>query len=55
MELAKITVYFKNRSLIKLLLDTIPWKSFYEEKFDFFNSGLAKFQGLWNIPVSIPE
>jgi hypothetical protein len=37
MELAKIAVYFKNRSPIKLLLDTTPWESFHEEKSDFFN------------------
>jgi hypothetical protein len=37
MKLIKITVYFKNRSSIKLLLDTIPWELFYEEKSNFFN------------------
>jgi hypothetical protein len=37
MELAKITVYFKNRSSTKSLLDTIPWESFYREKSDLFN------------------
>jgi hypothetical protein len=35
--LAKITIYLKNLSPIKLLLDTIPWKSFYREKSDFSN------------------
>jgi hypothetical protein len=37
MELAKTAVYFKNRSLIKLLLDTIPWELLYKEKSDFSN------------------
>jgi hypothetical protein len=37
MELAKIAVYFKNRSPIKLLLDTTPWESFYKEKSDLSN------------------
>jgi hypothetical protein len=37
MELIKTAVYLKNRSLIKLLLDTIPWELFYKEKSDFFN------------------
>jgi hypothetical protein len=37
MELVKIAVYFKNRSLTKSLLNTTPWKSFYKEKSDFFN------------------
>jgi hypothetical protein len=37
MELIKIIVYFKNRSLIKLLLDTISWESFHKEKFNFSN------------------
>jgi chromosomal replication initiation ATPase DnaA len=37
MELVKITVYFKNRSLTKLLLDTILWESLHEEKSDFSN------------------
>jgi hypothetical protein len=36
-ELAKIAVYFKNRSSIKLLLDTTPWESFYREKSNFSN------------------
>jgi hypothetical protein len=37
MELIKTAVYLKNRSLIKLLLDTTSWKSFHKEKSDFFN------------------
>jgi hypothetical protein len=37
MELAKTAIYFKNRSPIKLLLNTIPWESFHKEKSDFFN------------------
>jgi hypothetical protein len=37
MELAKITVYLKNRSSTKSLLDTAPWKSFHKKKSDFFN------------------
>jgi hypothetical protein len=32
MELVKTAIYFKNRSLIKLLLDTTPWESFYRKK-----------------------
>jgi hypothetical protein len=37
MELAKIIVYFKNRSPIKSLLDTIPWESLYRKKSNLFN------------------
>jgi hypothetical protein len=37
MKLVKTVVYFKNRSLIKLLLDTISWESFYKKKSDFSN------------------
>jgi hypothetical protein len=37
MELAKIIIYFKNRSPIKLLFDTILWKSLYKKKSDLFN------------------
>jgi hypothetical protein len=37
MELIKITIYFKNRSPIKLLLNTTTWESFYREKSDFSN------------------
>jgi hypothetical protein len=37
MELAKTAIYLKNRSPIKSLLDTTPWKSLYREKSDFFN------------------
>jgi hypothetical protein len=41
MELAKITVYFKNRSSIKLLLNTTSWESL-EEKSDFSNFRIIK-------------
>jgi hypothetical protein len=37
MELAKTTVYFKNRSPIKLLLNTIFWKSLHEKKSNLSN------------------
>jgi hypothetical protein len=37
MELIKIVIYFKNRSSIKLLLDTTSWKSFHKEKSDLSN------------------
>jgi hypothetical protein len=37
MKLIKTTIYFKNRSSIKLLLDTIPWESLYRKKPNFFN------------------
>jgi hypothetical protein len=37
MKLAKIAIYLKNRSPIKSLLDTTPWKSFYKEKPNFSN------------------
>jgi hypothetical protein len=37
MELIKITVYLKNRSPIKSLLNTNPWESLYEEKSDLSN------------------
>jgi hypothetical protein len=37
MELAKITIYFKNRSPIKSLLNTTPWESLYKEKSDLSN------------------
>jgi hypothetical protein len=37
MELIKITIYFKNRSSIKSLLDTTSWKSFYKKKSDLSN------------------
>jgi hypothetical protein len=36
-ELIKTAVYFKNRSPIKPLLDTISWKSLHKEKSDLFN------------------
>jgi hypothetical protein len=42
MELVKIAVYLKNRSLTKLLLDTTPWKSLHEEKSDFSNFRIIK-------------
>jgi hypothetical protein len=37
MELIKTAVYLKNRSLIKSLLDTIPWESLYRKKSDLSN------------------
>jgi hypothetical protein len=37
MKLIKIIIYLKNRSPIKLLLNTTPWKSLYREKSDVFN------------------
>jgi hypothetical protein len=37
MELVKTAVYFKNRSSIKSLLNTISWESFYKEKSDLSN------------------
>jgi hypothetical protein len=37
MELVKTAVYLKNRSPIKLLLDTIFWELLYKEKSDFSN------------------
>jgi hypothetical protein len=37
MELIKTTVYLKNRSSTKSLLNTTSWKSFYKEKPNFFN------------------
>jgi hypothetical protein len=42
MELVKIAVYFKNRSPIKLLLDTTPWESLYKEKSDLSNLRIIK-------------
>jgi hypothetical protein len=42
MELIKITVYLKNRSPIKLLLDTTPWKSLYGEKSNLSNFRIIK-------------
>jgi hypothetical protein len=37
MKLIKTTIYFKNRSPIKLLLDTTPWESLYKEKSNLSN------------------
>jgi hypothetical protein len=37
MKLVKTIIYFKNRFLIKSLLNTTFWESLYEEKSDFFN------------------
>jgi hypothetical protein len=37
MELVKTAIYFKNRSSIKLLLNTTSWKSLYREKSDLSN------------------
>jgi hypothetical protein len=42
MELAKTVIYFKNRSSTKLLLDTIFWESFHQEKSDFSNFRIIK-------------
>jgi hypothetical protein len=42
MEFIKIVIYLKNRSPIKLLLDTISWESFYKEKSDLFNFRIIK-------------
>jgi hypothetical protein len=42
MKLIKITIYFKNRSLTKSLLDTTPWKSLHEKKSDFSNFRIIK-------------
>jgi hypothetical protein len=54
MELIKITVYFKNRSLTKLLLDTTSWELFYREKSDFFNLRIIRlFVYYYNIEIEI--
>jgi hypothetical protein len=54
MELIKITVYFKNRSPINLLLNTTPWESFYEEKSDFSNLRIIRlFVYCYNIETEI--
>jgi hypothetical protein len=37
MELVKITIYFKNRSSTKLLLNTISWESLHKEKSNISN------------------
>jgi hypothetical protein len=37
MKLAKIIIYFKNRSPTKPLLNITPWESFYREKSDLSN------------------
>jgi hypothetical protein len=42
MKLVKTAIYFKNRSPIKSLLDTIPWESLYKEKSDFSNFRIIK-------------
>jgi hypothetical protein len=42
MKLTKTTVYFKNRSPTKPLLNTTPWKSFYKKKSDFSNLRIIK-------------
>jgi hypothetical protein len=52
MELIKIAVYFKNRFPIKLLLDTIPWESLYEEKSNFSNFRIIKsFVYCYNVEI----
>jgi hypothetical protein len=54
MELIKIIIYFKNRSLIKLLLDTISWESLYKKKFDFSNFRIIKsFVYCYDIEIKI--
>jgi hypothetical protein len=35
MKLVKIVIYLKNRSSIKLLLDTTPWESLYKKNLIF--------------------
>jgi hypothetical protein len=42
MELAKITIYFKNRFPIKSLLNTTPWESLHREKSDLSNLRIIK-------------
>jgi hypothetical protein len=42
MKLVKTVIYLKNRSSIKLLLDTTSWKSFYEKKSDLSNLRIIK-------------
>jgi hypothetical protein len=42
MELIKITIYYKTRSPIKLLLNTTTWESFYREKSDLSNLRIIK-------------
>jgi hypothetical protein len=37
MELTKTTVYLKNQSPTKILLDTISWESLYREKSNLSN------------------
>jgi hypothetical protein len=54
MELAKTAVYLKNRSPIKLLLNTIPWESLYKEKSDLSNLRIIKlFIYYYNIEIEI--
>jgi hypothetical protein len=42
MELVKTIIYLKNRSPIKLLLNTTSWKSLYREKSDLSNLRIIK-------------
>jgi hypothetical protein len=42
MELIKTTIYLKNRSPIKLLLNITPWESLHGEKSDFSNFRIIK-------------
>jgi hypothetical protein len=42
MELVKTIIYLKNRSPIKSLLDTTPWKSLYRKKSDLSNLRIIK-------------
>jgi hypothetical protein len=54
MELIKTVIYFKNRSSIKLLLDTIPWESLYKEKSDFSNLRIiGLFVYYYNVEIEI--
>jgi hypothetical protein len=50
--LIKTAVYLKNRSPIKPLLNTTPWKSLYEEKSDLSNLRIIKlFVYYYNIEI----
>jgi hypothetical protein len=52
MELVKTAVYFKNRSPIKLLLNTASWELFYKEKSDFSNFRIIElFVYCYNIEI----
>jgi hypothetical protein len=51
--LAKTAVYLKNRSPIKLLLDTISWESLYREKSNFSNLRIGLLVYYYNIETEI--